>query len=261
MRVLALDTTTRAGGIALVEDDRVVAAQPGDSARTHGERLPGEILALLAEHHCRTSDVDVFAVAAGPGSFTGLRVGIATIQGLAFVHGRPIVAVSALEASAQAATADAQDGAIVGVWMDAHRRDVFTALYRIQQGQPRFDAGRLVQLDGPAVGDPAGTLLRWARSIGGERVQYVGDGAVRYATVIRSQQPDALILDPPLLAGAVGLMAVRQAAEGQAIAPAAVRPLYVRRPDAEMDRERRRVAKDSPDPTSGKSDTRHAEKW
>src|SRR5262245_9861929 len=110
MRVLALDTTTRAGSIALVEDDRVVAERRGNPSRTHGERRPGEIASLLADHGCRTSDVDIFAVASGPGSFTGLRVGIATIQGLAFVHRRRIAAVSALEALAQVATADDSAG-------------------------------------------------------------------------------------------------------------------------------------------------------
>jgi tRNA threonylcarbamoyladenosine biosynthesis protein TsaB len=256
MRVLALDTTTRAGSIALVEDDRVVAERRGNPSRTHGERLPGEIASLLADHDRRTSDVDIFAVASGPGSFTGLRVGIATIQGLALVHRRRIVAVSALEAFAQAAAAADSAGSFVGTWMDAQRRDVFTALYRISD-MPAFDPGRLVQIEGPAVGDPAETLLRWNREIRAAAVRYVGEGAVQYADVIRSHQPDALILGTPLLAGVIGLIAVRQAAAGQAIVPAAVRPLYVRRPDAEIDRERRSGANAS----EGKPDARPAEKW
>ena len=131
MRVAALDTTTRAGSIAIVENDRVVAERRGDPALSTAERLPRELLELLAAHGWTTASVDLFAVAAGPGSFTGLRVGIATIQGLAFVHRRPVAAVSALDAIAQLAAAPLAEGSLVGVWMDAQRRDVYSALYRV----------------------------------------------------------------------------------------------------------------------------------
>src|SRR5262250_256998 len=98
MRVLALDTTTRAGSVALVDDDIVIDQRPGDASRTHAERLPAEIVALLAAHGRAAADVDLFAVASGPGSFTGMRIGIATIQGLALVRRTPVVSVSALDA-------------------------------------------------------------------------------------------------------------------------------------------------------------------
>src|SRR4051812_37344406 len=101
MRVLALDTTTRAGSVALVEDDRVVAERAGDPARSQGQRLPGD----LADLGAPWTAIDVFAVASGPGSFTGLRIGIATMQGLALVTGGRLVGVSALEALAQIASA------------------------------------------------------------------------------------------------------------------------------------------------------------
>src|SRR5262245_11488713 len=125
MRVLALDTTTRAGSVALVDGDCIVDEQSGDASRTHAERMPAEILAILAARGRTLADVDLFAVASGPGSFTGLRIGIATIQGLAFVGGQPIVAVAALDALGHLASREAQPGDIVGAWMDALRRDVF----------------------------------------------------------------------------------------------------------------------------------------
>src|SRR6266567_3825378 len=106
MRVIALDTTTRAGSVALVEDDRVIDERAGDGSRTHAERLPAEIIALTDAHGVGWKDVDLYAVASGPGSFTGLRIGIATIQGLAFVYGRRVVGVPALEALAHAESAD-----------------------------------------------------------------------------------------------------------------------------------------------------------
>src|SRR5206468_2472744 len=129
--VLALDSTTRAGSVALVEDDQIVAERRCDPARSHAERLPGDLLRLLGDTGVPLSAIDVFAVAAGPGSFTGLRIGMATMQGFAFVERKRIAAVSALEAIGHFASADLAAGELVGVWMNAHRRDVFSALYRI----------------------------------------------------------------------------------------------------------------------------------
>ena len=79
MRVLALDTTTPAGSVALVDEDRVVDERGGDPSRTHAQRLPGDLLRVLERRGLAMSDIDLFAVASGPGSFTGLRIGIATI--------------------------------------------------------------------------------------------------------------------------------------------------------------------------------------
>ena len=77
MRVIALDSTTRAGSVALVEDDCVIDERAGDASRSHAEWLPGEIVDLAAAHGVALAEVDLFAVASGPGSFTGLRIGIA----------------------------------------------------------------------------------------------------------------------------------------------------------------------------------------
>jgi len=233
MRVLALDTTTRAGSVAVVEDDRIVAQRGGDPARTHVERLPMEILSVLQDVGLALPAVDVFAVAAGPGSFTGLRVGIATIQGLAFVQRRRVVAVSALAALAHAGSAELPVGAQVGAWMDAHRREVFSALYRIADA-PACARARLVEMDPAAVGDPAVTIARW--SAGPPIDLFIGDGAVLYKEMIGGRA-----VASPLLAGTIGLMAVDRARAGETLDPAGVHPLYVRRPDVEIERERKIV--------------------
>ena len=238
MLVLALDTTTRAGSVALVEDDRLIEERAGDPSRTHAERLPRDLQVLLDDRGHRTADVDLFAVASGPGSFTGLRVGIATLQGLAFVHRRPLTAVSALEALARIAGAHAKEGTCVGAWMDAHRRDVFSALYRVVQG-PTFAPQRVVEIDGPHVDDPVATLERWDRLVGGEAIEFIGDGATAWVEPIRLRRPGASIVEHPLLAGAIGRMAAARAAAGATGDPADVRPLYVRRPDAIIERARK----------------------
>jgi tRNA threonylcarbamoyladenosine biosynthesis protein TsaB len=253
MRVLALDTTTRAGSVALVDENVIVEERPGDLSRTYAQRLPAEGLAVLETHGVSVSAIDVFAVAAGPGSFTGLRIGLATIQGFAFVTGRPIVGISALEALAQVASRELAAGALVAAWMDAQRREVFSALYRVASAG-LFDPGRLIELESAAVGDPECTLERWrdrlgpstadapdsTASLGGRPVVFVGDGAVLYKGLVCGRGGGSpRVMAPPLLAAAVGCMAVARARLGEAVDPGDVHPLYVRRPDAEIDRERR----------------------
>src|SRR4051795_10820340 len=126
MRILALDTSAAAGSAALSEDGRVTIARAGDASRTHAERLPLELMALLDAAHVRLADVDRFAVAIGPGSFTGLRVGIATIQGLALARGALVVPVSIFEALAWRARNEA---VAIATWIDAHRGEVFASLF------------------------------------------------------------------------------------------------------------------------------------
>lgn len=237
MRVLALDTTTRAGSVALVDDGRVIDERRGDPLRAYAERLPRDILSLLADHGRRSGEIDLFAVASGPGSFTGLRVGIATIQGLAFVHGRRIAAVSALDALAQSAGHDLPAGAAVGVWTDAHRGDVFSALYRIAP-HPPFMPARLIPIDAAAVGSPAVTLSRWTRLVDREPIVFAGESALLYGDLVRAEQPDARLIDAPPLAAIIGMIAVAMSATGDTVDPAEIRPLYVRRPDAVVERER-----------------------
>ncbi len=240
MKALALDTTTRAGSVALVIDDGVIDERNGDAARTHAERLPAEIVALADANHLALSDVDLFAVAAGPGSFTGLRIGIATVQGLAFVTRRPVVGISALEALAHHASRDLRAGTVMAAWMDAHRREVFAALYRVSAAD-LFEDDRLAVLQSPTVGDPAAILTRWRRDLTDQTAVFAGDGAVLYAKVIAQQSETARVVAPPPLAGAIGRLAIVRARRGGAVDPADIQPLYVRRPDAELARERKPV--------------------
>lgn len=236
MRLLALDTTTRDGSAALVVDDRIAVERRGDPSRTHAERLPAEILALLTDQRVTLADIDLFAVSSGPGSFTGLRIGIATMQGLALVAGKPMVGVSALDALAHTASATRETGERIGAVMDAHRGEVFAALFELADARrPQFDLGRLREIEGPTVGDPRTVLTRWFEL--GRVTVLVGDGVVRFADVIAREYRSARCVPPPLLAGAIGRLALTRSARGGAVHPAGVQPLYIRRPDAEIARE------------------------
>jgi len=229
MRVLALDSTTRSGSVALVENGLVIDEREGDPSRTHGERLPAE----LAQLGAAWSSIDIFAVASGPGSFTGLRIGIATMQGLALVTGRRVAGVSALEALAQIASQRVEPGALVAAWIDAQRGEVFSALYR-STSAPVFTRERLEEIQAPAVADPVFTLRSWSQYDLRTAI-FAGDGAARYASSIGASESGPRIAPPALLAGAIGRMAAASA--DLAASPSAIHPLYVRRPDAELHRD------------------------
>jgi tRNA threonylcarbamoyladenosine biosynthesis protein TsaB len=229
MLILALDTSSKAGSAALVRDDRIVLERAGDPARTHGERLPRELMSLLADAGADVHDVHRFAVAIGPGSFTGLRIGIATIQGLALAQGRLVVPVSSFEAVASTkfrVTAEA-----TGVWIDAHRGEVFATLYDA-------DGGVLYE---PTSLTPDATLDAWAAGLQGRPVRFAGDGAVRYREVLERRLVGSAGIpsEVPPVAGAIGLIASAHPERG--VHPHAVVPLYVRRSDAELARDRRQV--------------------
>jgi tRNA threonylcarbamoyladenosine biosynthesis protein TsaB len=238
MRVLALDTTGRQGSIAIVRgDDRAVtvAEQSGDASRSHAERLPTDIVELLRASQIPMSAIDCFAVASGPGSFTGLRIGIATLQGLALVTRRPMVGVSALTALAHLASGGRSKGERIGVWMDGYRHEVFAALFDVSD-EPPFSLGRLIEIEGATVGDPVVILERWL-GMGAPPALFIGNGAELYRDRIAGAAASAQILPMPALAGAIGRLAVAHALRGETVSPSGIQPLYVRRPDAELARD------------------------
>jgi tRNA threonylcarbamoyladenosine biosynthesis protein TsaB len=241
MFVLALDTTTRRGSVAIARDGLIIDAFAGDPAVTHGQRLPGDLTRMLAQHRLRVGDIDLFAVAAGPGSFTGLRVGIATMQGLALANGKHIVGVSALDALHHAflSSLSPQPSALtreaatieLAVWMDAQRGEVFSA---------RYVDGAVI--DGPSVEKPRDVLSRWG-AVNGDRqhpIAFIGEGAVVYRDLIRTELPAAVVAnDVPMLAPSIAVLAGEQAQRHETTPPDAIRPLYVRRSDAELARDRK----------------------
>lgn len=257
MLILALDTTTRAGSCALWRDGIVLDERPGRADRTHAERLPGELADLFDAHGLRPGDVDLYAVASGPGSFTGMRVGIATIQALALVHQRLVVPVTALEALGQCGarlaaaggvTEGAAEGAIVGAWMEAYRGEVFGALYRVRGARASSQAGGgagtglfdLEEIAGPTVAAPATLAAEWealvAQAAVAPSLTIIGDGVPASEAVLRAQWPDARLVDTVPLAAVIAELAA--ASPDRAVRPHAIVPVYVRRPDAELVRDR-----------------------
>jgi tRNA threonylcarbamoyladenosine biosynthesis protein TsaB len=233
--ILALDTSSGRGSVAVVRvdgDHTIVIESAGDATRSHTERLPAELMAVLREAGATLEDVDRLAVVVGPGSFTGLRVGIATIQGLALARTLPVTPVSTFEALAWEARARSTDA--IAACVDAHRGEVFATLFAPD--------GRTVLAPATALA-PEATLDAWRGALAPlARVRFVGDGAVRYRDVIRARLGAQAEVDeiPPMLAAACGRIAVQE--PDRAVRPHALVPLYVRRPDVELARERRAKA-------------------
>jgi tRNA threonylcarbamoyladenosine biosynthesis protein TsaB len=225
MIVLALDTTSRAGSVAVVHDDVVRVEITGEPAITHGQRLPLDLQRALDEASVALDAIDLFAVVAGPGSFTGLRVGIATVQGLAMAAQRKVVALSALEVLARSAM---NPHHAIAAWMDAQRGEVFAALYSPDGSDILID---------PVSARPEAVLDAWTEQARRGRAVFVGDGAARYREVISAHiGPDAIILPGPPLAGVAGRIAAAE--PSRAVLPHAIVPVYVRKSDAELARDR-----------------------
>jgi len=228
MVVLALDTTTPAGSCALAVDGIVVREEASDVSLPPATRLPLDLMTLL--EHCGVvlGAVDVFAVATGPGSFTGLRIGISTMQGLAFAAGKPLVGVSGLDALARVADREAE-GRRIAAWVDAWRGEVYAALY---------SGGR--EIEAPVVAKPDALLDRLAH----QPTLFIGGGARTYHESIQQRMSGAGVvaeIPMPLLAGTIAIIANDVAANGVSSPPHEIRPLYVRRTDVELARDARAV--------------------
>jgi tRNA threonylcarbamoyladenosine biosynthesis protein TsaB len=229
--ILALDTSSPAGSAAVARDGAVLVERAGDGSRHHGERLPRELMDVLDSAHVTIHDVDLFGVCTGPGSYTGLRVGIATMQGLALAQRKQIVPVSAFDTltTPQPPTSNLQPPTLHGVWIDARRGEVFASLCG--------PGGHVIAA--PSSLPPDATLAAWSEHMrSGMRIRFVGDGAIRYAGAIRAALGDRAELPEsvPMLAGTVARIA--SANPNRAVAPHAVVPLYIRRTDVELARDR-----------------------
>src|SRR4029077_19340985 len=128
MLVLSLDTTTPKASCAGAREGVVINEEPIDTSRQLALQLPGALRDLLDLSAIALEEIDAFAVATGPGSFTGLRIGIATMQGLAFGQGKPLIGVSGLTAL-RAGASPAFLGSRIAPWVDAWRGDVYAALF------------------------------------------------------------------------------------------------------------------------------------
>jgi len=251
MIILALDTTSAGGSLALASDGDLMDESTGNPNLTHGEQLPGELQLLLDRNGLTSGTIDRYAVAAGPGSFTGLRVGIATIQGLALVHNRRVVPISVLDALVEAAkklAVDSKSGPeIIVPFMDAKRGEVFSNVYAPSRNEKSSNLVTQGGNEWTAISEPVAMAPKefieiWAETLAGQRVLVIGDGVQSYGSLLTGQLGDgsSVFAETPPLAGVIAVMASVVPWCYRGVRPHQIRPLYVRRPDAEISRDKRR---------------------
>lgn len=218
MRVLALEASTLAGGVALLDDERLVAEYVLDVSLTHSERMLATIDRVLGDAGWTVRDLDGLAVAVGPGSFTGLRVAVSTVKGLALALSVPVAAVPTLDAMAAAVPFACLPVCTV---IAARRNEVYASLYRWQEGGMRREWEYLALT-------PAALAERLT-----EPVIVAGDGAAVVASRHARPLPAPRRLPAPACVGILGLERLRS---GEVVKPADLAPLYVRPPEAELKR-------------------------
>lgn len=226
MRILAIDTSTRVGSIALVEGPLLKAQNILDIRATHNQRLLPGIERILTDAGWSLDDLDGFAVSLGPGSFTGLRIGLSIVKGLAWATGKPLVGVPTLDGLA--ANVSFVPYMICPI-LDARKGEIYAALYR--QG----DEGIPERLTSYMAIKPEEML-----ALISETTVIIGDGLLSHGDYLRRELGNLLVLAPPHLsvihASSVAWLGWHRLRSGEFEDVSSCTPLYVRPSEAELNR-------------------------
>ena len=227
MLILAFETSAKAGSVALLEDGRLLGESYCNTGLTHSQTLMTMTEDLLKNCGYAPKDVQAVAVAAGPGSFTGVRIGVAAAKGFAWGAELPCYGVSTLEA--MALQLGIHDGYVLPV-MDARRSQVYNALFRVRQGEmERICDDRAISLE---------ELAQEIKNLDAP-IFLVGDGSLLCYNTLKETVP-ALVMPPDhrmhQRATGVGLAAARQIAQGLPGDGGALTPNYLRLSQAERER-------------------------
>jgi tRNA threonylcarbamoyladenosine biosynthesis protein TsaB len=229
MLILAIDTSTKWGSVAILRDRVVLAGISGEEDTPYSERLFRDLDSLRVRADFSLREVDVFAVAGGPGSFTGLRVGLTAVKGWAEVHGKPIVVVSGLEAIAAQTVSECE---VVAPFLDAKRGQVYGALFQ-RDGEEGLCLRRIGE---DVVLAPREFLAVVRENAGDRQPLFVSPTPV----ALPSQLIDTLfsgarvVLVSGVLAPVIGRLGFERARRGEFVDPLLLDANYVRRSDAEL---------------------------
>ena len=222
--ILSVETATLSGSVAVSRGDEILGVVNGDASISHSNTLLGDVDKLLTQTQITLSQIDLFAVATGPGSFTGLRIGIATIKALAATLDRPTAGIPTLEAVALSGGVSAESVAL----LPAGRGEVFTQLFSVMQPD-------LVEaLDEAAHIPPARLFERYGEL---ETVTWCGEGAIVNRELIESWAAGRDWKIAPQtngLAAQVAALALTRFNRDEFDNPYALRAIYVRPADAQL---------------------------
>ncbi len=221
LKILAIDTAGATCSVAIDRDGVEVSEIIRDRGKTHARVVMHLVDQALRAAGMKTADIDAYAVTVGPGSFTGLRIGLAAVKGLAFSQNKPIAGISTLDALAAPIFNSTAD---ICAMIDARRGEVYTALYR-------REAGRLISHRPAAALSPDKALAEIFRP-----TIFVGDGAAAYRNLILSRSLEGAVLAAPdqhvLRASVVARLGREKILEGLAADAYRLMPLYLRESDA-----------------------------
>lgn len=232
MHVLAFDTSTDVTAVAVTRDAQVLAEAHEPSTKRHAELLLSRVQDCLARAGLALADIDLFAVGLGPGSFTGVRVGVATAKGFGLGTGKPVCGVSSLATLAHAAfnSGAVASDSLCAPLLDAHKGEVFAALYARGQG-----GGLDCVLPGLHA-LPALACAQLTEAAGARAYAVLGGGYRRYAEQL-ALPPSARVLEATLdipRASALAALALGQLAREGAPDLAQLAPCYLRGSDAQL---------------------------
>lgn len=238
--ILAIETATRAGSVSLAAGKRTLRSVTGDAAVSHSTNLIEQIDELLRTEGLRLDDIDLFATAVGPGSFTGLRIGLATVKAFATCLDRMCIGVSTLAAIAH----DAGPSLLTVAMLPAGRGESFVQLFRVSERSEvesldraahlspemileKYRHQRFLKWAGQGAQVQAQTLKAWAESNG---IPFVESNQKLLA---RTRDQWTLVMPGERLAESVSALALREHELGNTISPDELRAVYVRPSDAE----------------------------
>ncbi len=224
MKVLGIDTSTSCGSVGLMDTGEVVADYLLNIPVTHSERLLGAIELVLREARCPIENLDGWAISLGPGSFTGLRIGISTIKGLAFATGKPVAGVSTLDVLAsQIATTPY----LICPILDARKQEVYTAFYRYEKGDT------LKRLSPHQAIRPEDLVKKI-----NEQTIFLGNGVITYKDFLLNSLSSIAIFPPPHFHFSHGSMVAELGSKllqkGECLDLATLAPIYIRPSEAEI---------------------------
>lgn len=229
-RILALDTSSQVSSVALCQAEVLVAESALNLRSTHSQSLLAQIDDQLKAAGWGLTDLDLLAVVAGPGAFTGVRIGVATIKGLAQVLNLPVVCVSSLAAVAMNLPMLHRP---LCVFVDARKKEVYTQQFHLQDGFPR-------PLNQAQVIAPHKALADLPKDS-----CFAGDGVAVYRDLILQHGFEPRALAPacchPIQASRVAALALQDYFKGLAQRPEQVVPTYIRPSDAELNRQSKNV--------------------
>jgi tRNA threonylcarbamoyladenosine biosynthesis protein TsaB len=230
MKILALDTATQSCSVAIVDDGSLLVELTRVNIKTHSPYLMDLINTVCSIADLKAEDVDGFAVTIGPGSFTGLRIGISTIKGLAFSLGKPVVGVSSLDALAWQC---AQSAYLICPLLDARKKEVYVCRYRFKNNELQKDGSEKVASPAEAV--------RGIR----EPSIFVGNAVQLYRENISAALGElahfATLGQHTIRASSIAWLSMNEFHGQQSNDVALLVPRYIRRPDAEVKSRAKRI--------------------